>query len=576
MFLRSKSNGTRTYLQLVESERRGSKVRQRVLATLGRLDQLQDSGALDRLLLSVSRFCQNAAVLAARERAVQEEGFPARVLGPALVFEPLWQSTGCRAAVRAAVAGRRFGFDVERAVFVSVLHRLIEPGSDRQASRWMSDQAVAGAAALELQHFYRAMAWLGEALPQEAARESAEPDEAERRQRYVKDALEEDLFCRRRDLFTGLDLVFFDTSSHYFHGRGGQELGRRGKSKDFRPQCAQVVVGAALDSTGRPLCSEIWPGNTADVTALLPVAERLRQRFGVSQVCLVADRGMISKATMEALEEQDWGYILGVRMRSSKEFQEQVLAAEGERTQIALQRAWKRAALELEVQEVLVQDADDPGRSRRYVLCRNEEQARRDKQLRAEIVEQLQAKLPGGAKGLVGNREYRRYLQQRGKGFVLDEAKIASEERYDGLWALRVRADLSASEAVRKYKELWRVERCFREAKSLLRTRPVYHRTDEAIRGHIFCSFLALVLKQELQARMQAAGIEAEWADVIRDLGRLSETEVELQGKRFAVRTQAQGAVAQIVRCVGASLPPVIRQCGGSDRQAQPEESKAA
>ena len=576
MFLRTKSNGTRSYLQLVESERSGRKVRQRVLATLGRLDQLQDSGALDRLLLSVSRFCENAAVLAARDRAVEAEGFPARVLGPALVFEPLWQSTGCRAAVRAALAGRRFGFDVERAVFVSVLHRLVEPGSDRQASRWMSDQAVAGAAALELQHFYRAMAWLGETLPQEAAQEAAEPDEAEPRQRYVKDVLEEDLFGRRRDLFTGLDLVFFDTSSHYFHGRGGQQLGRRGKSKDFRPQCPQVVVGAALDSTGRPLCSEVWPGNTADVTALLPVAERLRQRFGVSRVCLVADRGMISQATMQSLEEQDWGYILGVRLRSWKEFQEQVLTAEGERTQVALQRAWKRTALELQVQEVVVKDDDGPGRPRRYVLCRNEEQARRDKQLREEIVEQLRAKLEGGAKALVGNREYRRYLQQRGQGFVLDEAKIASEERYDGLWALRVRADLSASEAVCKYKELWRVERCFREAKSLLRTRPVYHRTDEAIRGHIFCSLLALVLKQELQARMQAAGIEAEWADVMRDLGRLSETEVELQGKRFAVRTQAQGAVAQIVRCAGASLPLVIRQCGRSAREAKPEVSKAA
>lgn len=576
MFLRTKSNGTRTYLQLVESERCGSKVRQRVLATLGRLDQLQDSGALDRLLLSVSRFCQNAAVLTARDRAAADEALPARVLGPALVFEPLWRSTGCRDAVRAAVAGRRFGFDVERAVFVSVLHRLIEPGSDRQASRWMSDQAVAGAAALELQHFYRAMAWLGETLPEQADQESAEPDEAARCQRYVKDALEEDLFCRRRDLFTGLDLVFFDTTSHYFHGRGGSELGRRGKSKDFRPQCPQVVVGAALDSTGRPLCSEIWPGNTADVTALLPVAQRLRQRFGVSRVCLVADRGMISKATMESLEEQDWGYILGVRMRSSKEFQERVLAAEGERTQLVLQRAWKRTPLELQVQEVIVKDADSTGRPRRYVLCRNEEQARRDKQLREAIVEQLRAKLEGGAKGLVGNREYRRYLQQRGKGFVLDEAKIASEERYDGLWALRVRADLSATEAVCKYKELWRVERCFREAKSLLRTRPVYHRRDEAIRGHIFCSFLALVLKQELQARMQAAGIEAEWADVIRDLGRLSETEVELQGKRFAVRTQAQGAVAQILRCVGARLPLVIRQCGRPAREAQPEVSQAA
>ena len=86
--------------------------------------------------------------------------------------------------------------------------------------------------------------------------------------------MEEDLFARRRDLFTGLELVFFDTTSHYFHGQGGQTLGKRGKSKDFRPQCPQMVVGLVLDSEGRPVCTEMWPGNTADVTALLPVACR--------------------------------------------------------------------------------------------------------------------------------------------------------------------------------------------------------------------------------------------------------------------------------------------------------------
>ena len=98
----------------------------------------------------------------------------------------------------------------------------------------------------------------------------------------------------------------------------------------------------------------------------------------------------------------------------------------------------------------------------------------------------------------------------------------------------------------------------------------MYHRTDEAIRGHVCSSFLALVLKQELEARMREAGIEAEWADVVRDLGRLSETMVELQGKQFAMRTQAQGAVPQIVRCVGASLPTVVRRCGGSAGQPVP------
>lgn len=177
----------------------------------------------------------------------------------------------------------------------------------------------------------------------------------------------------------------------------------------------------------------------------------------------------------------------------------------------------------------------------------------------------LQEQLKASAQALVGNRGFRRYLRTEGQGCQLDQDRIVAEERYDGLWALRVKAPLTATEAVLKYKQLWQVERCFREAKSLLQTRPVYHRRDETIRGHVFCSFLALVLKRELQRRMREAGIEAEWADVVRDLDRLRETLVEAQGKRFALRTKAHGAVTDIVRCVGAKLPPVIQLVDSPD-----------
>ena len=141
--------------------------------------------------------------------------------------------------------------------------------------------------------------------------------------RCTKDWIEEELFEQRRDLFSEIDLVFFDTTSIYFEGEGGQEIGRHGKSKDHRPDLKQMVVGLALDLHGWPLCCELWPGNTADVTTLLPVVNRLRQRFRVRRVCIVADRGMISAGTIRALEseELDCDYILGARMRSVKEVQ---------------------------------------------------------------------------------------------------------------------------------------------------------------------------------------------------------------------------------------------------------------
>jgi hypothetical protein len=174
---------------------------------------------------------------------------------------------------------------------------------------------------------------------------------------------------------------------------------------------------------------------------------------------------------------------------------------------------------------------------RRYVVCLNEEEARKDAADREAIVAALREQLRCGAKTLVGNKGYRRFLSgSDSPGFRIDEAKIAEDARYDGKWVLRTNTDLDAAEVALQYKRLWMVEQWFRSCKSLLQTRPIYHRRDETIRGHVFCSFLALVLRQELQARLEQRGHDPEWADVIGDLDRLQMVEVEQDGKRFLLR----------------------------------------
>ena len=130
--------------------------------------------------------------------------------------------------------------------------------------------------------------------------------------------IEERLFAHRRDLLTRLDLVFMDTTSLYFEGAGGQTLGEHGYSKDHRPDLRQMILAVLLDGDGRPVCSEMWPGNTADVTTLIPVIDRLRRRFAIARVCAVADRGMISAETVAELEARRLLYILGVRERSGQ------------------------------------------------------------------------------------------------------------------------------------------------------------------------------------------------------------------------------------------------------------------
>ena len=179
-------------------------------------------------------------------------------------------------------------------MFVATLHRLFVSGSDRDCATWMSDYDIPGAKELDLHHFYRAMAWLGEEIEKKA--------EGALAPRCVKDLIEEKLFERRRDLFTDLSAVFMDTTSLSFYGEGGESLGERGYSKDYRPDLNQMILGLVVDGDGRPICTEMWPGNTADVTTLLPVIDRLRSRFHIGRVCVVADRGMISADAIAGLE----------------------------------------------------------------------------------------------------------------------------------------------------------------------------------------------------------------------------------------------------------------------------------
>jgi len=551
MFVRVKPSGAYTYLQIVHNYWDQGKVRQKVIASLGRLDRLVESGSIDGLARSLMRFSNNLKVVHAQQAGTLQAK---RVwsIGPGLVFDRLWQRLGVSHILTELLKGRRFGFSVERAVFLTVLHRLFASGSDREADKWREDYRIEETEGLELHQLYRAMAWLGEQLP-----ETEQQQASGFSPRCTKDLIEERMFAQHRDLFSSLELVFFDTTSLYFEGQGGASLGRRGNSKDNRPDLYQMVVGVVLDGGGRPLCCELWPGNTTDVKTMVPVVERLQRRFGIASICVVADRGMISGSTLEYLESASppIPYILGVRMRRLKEIREQVLEATGEYLEVVPEREKAKDPSPLKVREVVVE-------GRRYVECYNGEQARKDATDREAILEGLKDKLNQGEKVLVGNKGYRRYLKATAKGthFQIDEQKVAEEERYDGRWVLRTNMKLPAEEVALKYKQLWQVESIFRSMKSIVQTRPVYHKYDATIRGHVFCSFLALVLVKELQAQLEARGKTLEWKDILRDLERLQEVEVECDSQRVFLRTELRGGCIEVLRAAGVRVPSSVRR----------------
>ncbi len=273
----------------------------------------------------------------------------------------------------------------------------------------------------------------------------------------------------------------------------------------------QMILGVVVDAEGTPVCSEMWPGNTADVSALVPVIDRLRSRFAIGRVCVVADRGMLSAPTIAALEDRGLEYVLGARERTDALVRRVVLADRRPFTPLCIPRAGGEET-QLWVKEVTTE-------GRRYVVCRNEAEAAKDAAERRAVVEARDRHLKRGDKALIGNSAFRRYLRRAGKGraFGIDPGKLADEARYDGVFVLRTKARITPLQAVLRHRDLLQVEDLFRTAKALMRTRPIHHSSDTAIRGHVFCSFLALVLRKELDARCRKAGFRPEWGDVLLD-----------------------------------------------------------
>lgn len=537
MFVRVKKIGAYEYLYLVENAREGGRHVQRVIKALGRRDEVEASGMLDGLIASAARHSRRSIVLSSFYRGELAE-LRRRSIGPDLVFGRLWAETGCRDVLASLLDKRRFGFDVERTIYLTVLHRLMVSGSDRHASTWHHGLRIPGAEDLDLDNAYKAMAWLGA---------------VDRHGHSTAETIEEALYRHRQPLFGTVSVAFFDTTTLWFEGAGGESLGQRGHSKDYRGHLKQVVLGIVLDDADRPIASFLLPGNTADVTMLLPVVRRLRDRFGIAQACIVADRGMISAATIAALEAEKIDYILGVRERSSREVHEQVIEDDGVAVPLVVPR--QKGETQLAVKDMTIA-------GRRYIVCRNEEEAEKDAETRAELVAGLERKLAQGDKSLVANKGFRRFLRTPEEDrFVIDREKIEADARFDGLFVLRTNTRIAALQVVLRYRNLLAVEDAFRIAKAVLATRPIYHKTDAGIRGHVFCTFLALVLRKELTDRLAARrSTGLEWERIVDDLLDLSEVEIEQDGRRACLRTAPGPTIDPICRALGIALPPVYQE----------------
>jgi transposase len=525
-----------THLQLVRSVWDPAKKRSitKVLAGFGRAEDPATLTRLRRLAASIQRHTDPEAL-------VVQPGWKlvdAWPHGPLYVLEALWRELGLRDAFRRIRAGRKLGYDLERAVFAMVANRACAPASKLYCfEQWLrEDVRLAGAAQLELQHLYRAM------------------DVVEQR----LDAIEESLFNRLANLLNlDVELVFYDTTSLHFEtdeeDEGEAPLRKRGHSKNKRGDLPQVVIGLAVTRDGFPIRHWVFPGNTVDVTTVARVKEDLRG-WKLSRCVFVGDAGMVSKDNLRTLALGGGRYIVGMPMRRGDRISDEVIGRAGR---------YREVASNLAVKEVVLGEGE---RRQRYVVCRNQDEAERQRRHREKLVRTLEAELASladlGADAhsarvcqLVASRRYGRYLRQtRGGKPKLNKKALREAERYDGKFVITSNDDsLTGADLALGYKQLLRVENAWRTMKSGLRMRPVHHYAPRRIRAHIALTVWALLLQRVAEVRC-----EDTWRNIRDDLRQIKLARLSTPDGDVWQVTDPRPAAQKRLRKLGLKNPPVV------------------
>lgn len=489
-----------SHMQIVESVWNPNKKRsdKRVIHNCGRADDPDVAERMKQLARSILRRC-------APEEIVQDNPLwkikGAWPYGDLYVLEAIWKRLGIPDVITKQAKDRKLGFSVERALFAMVANRACAPSSKLYCyEQWLRDDVhIEGTERLGLQHLYRAMDFL----------------EAN------KDAIEKEIFFHTSSLLNlDVDVVFYDTTSLHFEvdqedeGCGEEDLvagskaaggkkykapRKRGYSKNGRGDVPQIVIGLAVTRDGLPVRHWIFPGNTVDVKTVAQVKEDLRG-WQLSRCLFVGDGGMVSEENLKTLRLGGGKYIVCMPMRRGDEVTKQVLTRRGR---------YKRIAENLRVKEVTIGDGE---RRRRYVVCHNPEEERRQRQHRAAVLAELEAELAslrlldsGGHTKRVcqlrASGRYGRYIKLDSKGQPqLDRSKVRDAEKLDGKFVVHSNDDtLTSEDMALGYKQLMRVEEAWRTLKSGLKMRPVFHWAPHRIHAHVALTVLALLLERVIE-----------------------------------------------------------------------------
>lgn len=546
---RNADGSTVEYYQLAENvwDRDKGYAVAKVIYNFGRADQV-DRESLQRLARSILRIFPAEEALAAEADIRILDAWP---YGGLYALDALWHELGIEQELKQILKKDRVRKPYERALFAMVANRALQPYSKLYTyEQWLREEVYfEGHKALERNHLYEAMDFL------------------ERR----KEAIEKAIYFRMADLLNAdVDLIFYDTTSLHFEideedeaeSTGSKAAGKkkyralrkRGKSKNGRGDAPQIVVGLAVTRDGLPVRSWVFPGNTNDMTTIEQVKADLRG-WKLGRCVFVGDAGMNSEENRRTLSLGGGKYILASKMRAGDEVTKQVLTRPGR---------YHEVAGNLRVKEVIVGDGE---RRQRYVVCYNPDEATRQRKHREKVLTELQAELdtlkppkPGKRHSkrtceLLTTERYRAYLRETKSGALrISRAAVAAAERYDGKWVVTSNDDtLTAEDLALAYKQLMRVEECWRTMKSGLRTRPVFHWKPHRICAHVSLCVLALLLERVAEIRCGDT-----WRNLRAQLNTVKVVEYERSGARIHQTTELRPGVDRLLHQLQVPPPPKI------------------
>lgn len=483
-----------TYLQLVHNRRDPSgKVKTDVILKLGREDLISSA--------FVSDMVEALAPYADRELTSADTTFQflrSREIGVVWFLNELWNRLGMGKAISSLVEDRKFRNPIERMVFAMVAARIVSPGSKLSIEHWVENKVlVPGLKRVDVHNLYRAMDLL------------VESDEQVQHAVFTSVAKEAKL---------ELDLVFLDTTNTYFEcdvDESPSGLLKRGRSKDNHPELPIVSIAFAVTKQGIPIRCWTFPGNTSDQRIVDQVKSDLGQ-WNLGKVILVGDAGFNSIENRKVFLRECGDFIVGEKLRTG---------SEGAAVE-ALHRKGRYRTLDngLQIKNVIMDEG--MATERRFVIVKNPDAEKRDRLVRDSIVDEVKRRLDAlsqmegkdhtkAACSLRSHGTFGRYIiQTKGGVLKLDKAKIASEELLDGKFLVSTsNMNLDAADVAMGYKQLFEIERVFRDMKNVLEIRPVYHRLDDRIRSHILICWMAMVLVRYAE---EEAG--ATWFSISRTL----------------------------------------------------------